>query len=259
MLNIHNIKHFTPPWVIAHRGYSQNFPENTLAAVQGALTAGVPMIEIDVMFSRDRRLVVIHDASLDRTTNGQGAVNDFTMAELKQLDAGSWFGSKFADERLPEISEVLDLVNGQTRLNIEIKADAYEPHHPPDAIERQIVDLVKQKNMQESVLVSSFEIDILVQVASMEDPPAIALISKTPASKRIVDICSHLKMFSWHPNQLMVTSRQVKRMHAAGLRVFPYNVDSFEDYKQMIDLKVDGVITNDPVLAGQWARMRNAA
>ena len=259
MLNIHNIKHFTPPWVIAHRGYSQNFPENTLAAVQAALTAGVPMIEIDVMFSRDRRLVVIHDASLDRTTNGQGAVNDFTMAELKQLDAGSWFGSKFADERLPEMSEVLDLVNGQAQLNIEIKADAYEPHHPPDAIERQIVDLVKQKNMQDSVLISSFEIDILVQIASMEDPPAIALISKTPASKRIVDICSHLKMFSWHPNQLMVTSRQVKRMHAAGLRVFPYNVDSFEDYKQMIDLKVDGVITNDPVLAGQWARMRNAA
>jgi len=259
MEKISNIKHFNPPWVIAHRGYSQNFPENTLAAVQAALTAGVPMIEIDVMFSRDRRLVVIHDAALERTTNGRGAVHDFTMEALKQLDAGSWFGSKYAEERLPELSEVLDLIDGRARLNIEIKADAYEHHHPPDAIEKQIVELVKQKNLQNSVLISSFEIDILVQIASLEDPPPIALISKTPASKRIVDICSQLKMFSWHPNQLIVTPRQVDRMHAAGLKVFPYNVKTFEDYAKMIDMKVDGVITDDPVLAYQWSRMRNAA
>ncbi|MGB5751174.1 MAG: glycerophosphodiester phosphodiesterase family protein [Desulfobacterales bacterium] len=259
MLNIHKVKYFNPPWVIAHRGYSQNFPENTLAAVQAALTAGVPMIEIDVMFSRDRKLVVIHDATLERTTNSRGAVNDVKMEALQQLDAGSWFNSKCAGEHLPELSEVLDLVNGQARLNIEIKADAYEHHHPPDAIERQIVKLVKQKNMQDSVLISSFEIDILVQIASMEDPPAIALISKTPTSKRIVEICKHLKVFSWHPDQRIVTPHQVDMLHAAGLKVFPYNVDTFEDYKQMIDLNVDGVITNDPVLAGQWARMRNAA
>lgn len=259
MVKLKNINRFNPPWVIAHRGDSQNFPENTLAAIQAAVAAGVPMIEIDVMFSHDRKLVVIHDATLERTTNGQGAVNDFSMEALKQLDAGSWFSSKFADERLPELYEVLDLVNGQARLNIEIKAQAYEHHHPPDAIEIQIVELLKQKNMQDSVLISSFEIDILVQIASQEDPPPIALISKTPASKRIVDICSQLKMFSWHPNQLIVTTHQVNRMHAAGLKVFPYNVKTFEEYAKMIDMKVDGVITDDPVLAYQWSRIRNAA
>jgi glycerophosphoryl diester phosphodiesterase len=259
MLNIRNIKHFTPPWVIAHRGYSQNFPENTLAAVQAAVTSGVPMIEIDVMFSRDRKLVVIHDATLERTTNGRGAVNDYTMERLKQLDAGSWFSSTQANEHLPELSEVLDLVNGQTRLNIEIKADAYEPHHPPDAVEKQIVELVKKKKMQDSVLISSFEIDILVQIASMQDPPPIALISNIPASKRIVDICTLLKVFSWHPNQLIVTPHQVNTMHAAGLKVFPYNVKTFKSYAKMMEMKVDGVITDDPVSAYQWSRMRNAA
>ena len=258
MVKLKNINRFNPPWVIAHRGYSQNFPENTLVAVQAALTAGVPMVEIDVMFSRDRKLVVIHDAALERTTNGQGAVNDLTIEELKQLDAGRWFNSKYADERLPELSEVLDLIDGQARLNIEIKADAYEHHHPPDAIEKQVVDLVKQKNLQDAVLISSFEIDILVQIASMEDPPAIALISKTPATKRIVAICKHLNVFSWHPDQRIATPHQVDMMHAAGLKVFPYNVDTFEDYQKMINMQVDGVITDDPVTADQWSRIPNA-
>lgn len=259
MVNIHKIRHFTPPWVVAHRGYRQKYPENTLAAFQAAVETGVPMIELDVMLSRDRKLVVIHDPFLERTTDGHGAVNDYTMEELKQLDAGSWFDAKFADQRLPELSEVLDLVNGRTYLNIEIKGQAYEPGHPADAIEKQVVELVKQKSMQDSVLISSFEIDILVQIASMEDPPAIALISKTPASNRIVEICTRLKVFSWHPDHLIVTLRQVDMMHAAGLKVFPYNVDTFEDYVKMIDMKVDGVITDDPMSAGHWSRNRNAA
>jgi len=259
MVNMHKIKHFNPSWIIAHRGYRQEYPENTLAAFQAAMAAGVSMIELDVMFSRDRRVVVIHDATLERTTDGHGAVNDYTMEELKQLDAGSWFDAKYADQRLPELSEVLDLVNGRTYLNIEIKGQAYEPGHPADAIEKQVVELAKQKNMQDSVLISSFEIDILAQIAAMEDPPPIALISKTPASKRIVDICTHLKMFSWHPNKLILTPHQANAMHAAGLKVFPYNVDTYEDFAKMVELKVDGVITDDPVSAGHWSRMRTAA
>ncbi len=245
-----NIK---PNWIIAHRGYRQKYPENTPAAFQAALEAGAPMVELDVMFSRDRKVVVIHDDTLARTTNGHGAVNDHTLEELKQLDAGSWFDARFADQRLPELSEVLDLVNGRACINIEIKAQAYEHHHPPDAIEKQVVALVKQKNMQDSVLLSSFEIDILVQIAALEEPPAIALISKTPVSRRIVEICNHLKVFSWHPDHLIVTPRQVDMMHAAGLKVFPYNVDTLEDYVKMMDMTADGVITDDPVSAAQWS------
>ena len=259
MVNINKINNFRPPWIIAHRGYRQKYPENTLAAFQGAVAAGVPMIELDVMLSRDRKPVVIHDSSLERTTNGSGAVSDYTMEALKQLDAGSWFDAEFADQRLPELSEVLDLANGRAYVNIEIKADAYEQHHPPDAVEKQVVAMVRKKNLQDSVLLSSFEIDILVQIASMEDPPAIALISRTPASKRIVEICSHLKVFSWHPDHLIVTPHQVDMMHAAGLKVFPYNVDTFEDYTKVIDMKVEGVITDDPPATGKWSRLRNAA
>ena len=259
MVKINNIKQFNPPWIIAHRGYSQKYPENTLAAFEAAAATGVPMIELDVRFSRDRRPVVIHDTTLERTTNGYGAVKDFTVAELKKLDAGSWFDPAYADQRVPELPEVLDPVGSRTRLNIEIKAQAYEPRHPPDAIEKQIVAMVKKKNLKDSVLISSFEIDFLVQIASMPDPPAIAYISHTPATRRILALCTHLKVFSWHPDYRIVTLKQVDMMHAAGIKVFPYNVNTFENYVQMMDMQVDGVITDDPVAAAQWSRMRNAA
>ena len=259
MLNTYRTKPILRPWIIAHRGYRKNFPENTLAALEAAATAGVQMIELDVMFSRDRRPVVIHDSTLERTTNGRGAVRDYTLDELKRLDAGSWFDEKFADQRLPELSEVLDLLKGRVYVNIEIKAEAYEPHHPPDAIERQIVAMVKKKNLQDSVLISSFELEFLVQIAAMENPPAIALISHTPITRRIVDLCAHLKIFSWHPHQRIATPHQVSLMQAAGFKVFPYNVDTLEDYTRMMDMKVEGVITDDPVAARQWSRLRNAA
>ena len=259
MQTIHTVNHLNPPRIIAHRGYSLKYPENTLAAFQAAVEAGAPMVELDVMLSRDRKPVVIHDATLARTTDGHGAVNDFTVADLKKLDAGSWFDKNYADQRLPELWEVLDLVGGRTNVNIEIKPEAYEHGHPPDAIEKQVVAMVRKKNLQDSVLISSFEIDFLVQIASMPDPPAIALISDAPASRRIVELCNHLKVFSWHPDCKIVTPRQVDTMHAAGIKVFPYNVNTSEDCARMVDMQVDGVITDDPVAAAQWSRIRSAA
>jgi glycerophosphoryl diester phosphodiesterase len=186
-------------------------------------------------------------------------VKDFRAADLKKLDAGSWFDPAYADQRIPELSEVLDQIGGRARLNIEIKAQAYENRHPPDAIEKQVVAMAKKKNLKDSVLISSFEIDFLVQIASLPDPPAIALISHVPSTRRIVELCTHLKVFSWHPDYRIVTQRQVETMHAAGIKVFPYNVNTYENYVQMMDMKVNGVITDDPVAAAQWSRIRSAA
>ena len=178
---------FAPPWIIAHRGFKKKYPENTLIAFQAAMDAGVPMIELDVTLSRDRKLVVIHDETLERTTNGHGSVHDHTLEELKQLDAGSWFHSDFADERLPELGEVLDLVDGRVITNIEIKSNAYEPHHPADAIEKQVVDLVKQKKALDEVLISSFNVDILRQISEMANRPPQALISSDPVDDHTIN------------------------------------------------------------------------
>jgi glycerophosphoryl diester phosphodiesterase len=259
MINIKSNKNFNTPWIIGHRGYHAKYPENTLAAFEAAIEAGVDMIELDVTLSRDRKVVVIHDAILDRTTNGKGPVADLTLAELKQLDAGSWFDWQFADQQIPGLFEVLDLVNDRAYVNIEIKSNAYESRHPPDAIEKQVVDLLRQKNHLPTCMISSFDVNILEQIAFMKNPPATAFISKKPADQNTVHMCTRLNVFSWHPDHRVVTRHQVEQMHAAGIRVFPYNVNAPADYTRMRNMKVDGVITNDPLQVGEWSKIRKAA
>jgi glycerophosphoryl diester phosphodiesterase len=258
MLKLKSNNNFKTPWIIGHRGYPVKYPENTLIAFQAAIAAGATMLELDVMFSRDRKLVVIHDDILERTTNGHGAVADFTMVELKRLDAGSWFDAAFADQQLPQLSEVLDLAGSRVYVNIEIKSNAYESHHPADAIEKQVVELLRQKNLLDTGMISSFSAKILEQIASMEEPPAIAFISDQAVGKNTVEMCSRLNVFSWHPDYKIVTPKQVDMMHADGIKVFPYNVNTLEDYIMMRDMKVDGVITDDPDVAGFWTGIKKA-
>jgi glycerophosphoryl diester phosphodiesterase len=259
MIDIKSNNNFKIPWIIGHRGYHAKYPENTIASFEAAIEAGATMIELDVMLSRDRKLVVIHDATLERTTNGHGSVADLTLTELKQLDAGSWVDTKFADQPIPELSEVLDQVNGRVYINIEIKSDAYEPRHPPDAIEKQVIKLLRHKNLLDTCMISSFDVNILEQVAFMKNPPAIAFISKKPATPKTVQMCTRLNTFSWHPDHRVVTRNQVEQMHEAGIRVFPYNVNTFEGYSRIRNMEVDGVITNDPELAGYWTGVKKAA
>ena len=108
--------------VIAHRGASSYAPENTLAAFDLALHMGCRHLELDVDFTRDGHIVVIHDETVDRTTNGTGPVGSHTLAELRALDAGSWFGPQFAGERIPMFAEVLERYHGRAHLHTEIKA-----------------------------------------------------------------------------------------------------------------------------------------
>ena len=136
---------------------------------------------------------------------------------------------------------------------------AYESHHPPDAIERQVVDLLRQKQLADSVIISSFNVKFLEQIASMKQAPAIAFISENPADEKTVQMCTRLKVFSWHPDHKIVTPAQVELMHARGIKVFPWTVNELEDFDAMQDLKVEGVITNDPMLAARWAGMNNAS
>lgn len=250
MNRLSEVRRFQPPWIIAHRGYRAKYPENTLSAFSAALEAGAAMIELDVTFSLDRRLVVIHDADLERTTNGHGPVSSLTLDELKHLDAGGWFHPRFAGERLPELAEVLDLTKGRAFIDIEIKSSAYEPDHPLDSIERQVVELVRQKEIQDHVLISSFEQDILQELFSMGNAPPLALNTMHPVDNYVLEICSRLKLFSLHPEQKAITQGQVKRIHKAGMRVFPYNVNTAAEFKRMLAMGVDGMITDDPFLAG---------
>ena len=254
-----NTEKFKLPWIIAHRGFRAKYPENTLISFQAALDVGATMIELDVTSSCDGKLVVMHDSTLDRTTNGHGQVNAHSLKELKQLDAGSWFNPVFAGQQVPELEEVFELVNGSALINIEIKYQAYNPCHPSYAIEQRVVELVNRKKAIDMVLISSFHENILEQIASMENAPAIALISRNRAEDSTLGLCKRLNIFSWHPDQQILSQEQVLLMHAEGIKVFPFNVDTPQDFKRVFDMNVDGVISNDPLWAIDWLSHNKAA
>jgi glycerophosphoryl diester phosphodiesterase len=245
MLSPVDITRFTRPLLIGHRGYPARFPENTLAAFEGAIQAGCDMIELDVTLSKDRKVVVIHDDTLDRTTTGKGLVRNHTLAEIKRLDAGSWFDGRFAAERVPELPEVMKLTAGRCLLNIEIKQSAFEADDPADAIERQVADLVKTSGAMDRVIVSSFDPRILLRIAAMKAPPAVGCISDHPADRNLLDLLLAMKAFSWHPNFTRLTRDQVGRMHASGLKVFPWTITTAEEAQKTLAMEVDGLICNE--------------
>ncbi|MBO8162935.1 MAG: glycerophosphodiester phosphodiesterase [Brevibacillus sp.] len=149
---------------MAHRGWSGAAPENTLAAIGLALDhPDVDAIEIDVQLSRDGVPVVIHDSTLDRTTNGSGLVMTHTYDELRRLDAGSWFAPKYAAERIPSLEEILVICRGKKRLNIELKqaANRYV------GLEEAVVSQIRRRCMQEQVIVTSFDQESVRRVKSL--------------------------------------------------------------------------------------------
>ena len=147
---------------MAHRGWSSRAPENTLAAIQlAAQEDRIDSIEMDVQLSKDGVPIIFHDFSVERTTNGTGLVKDFTFRELQQLDAGSWFSSRFKGERVPSLEEVfIELKGKQTMVNLEIKT-AGEMY---PGIENKVVSLIEQLRMEDVVTLTSFDHQVIYRV-----------------------------------------------------------------------------------------------
>ena len=253
MLTIQDLARTSRPLLIGHRGYPAKFPENTLASFEGAIQAGCDMIELDVTLSRDRKIVVIHDDKLNRTTNGKGPVREHTLEEIKRLDAGIWFDPRFSAERVPELREVLKLTGGRCMVNIEIKESAYEADYPGDSIEHQVVELVNTGGDGNRVIISSFDKRILQRIAAMAKPPALAFISDHPADRSVVDMMLAMKAFSFHPRFKVLTAEQVTSLHAAGLKVYPWTVNTRPDVEKLLAMGADGLIGNDIAVLARTA------
>lgn len=242
-----NLNSFPIPLLIAHRGVSARYPENTLAAFRAAIDTGAHMIELDVSLSKDRQLVVLHDETVDRTTNGSGAVNTLSLSQLSRLDAGSWFDPRFKTEKLPTLAQVLDAVKGCLLVNIEIKPEAFEAHGPADAVECQVLALVHEKQMGDAVLVSSFQWQLLNNLRKLDPTIALGLLSDRPLDNSLLHWYRQVEGFSWHPDYRVLTRPQVDTLHDLGARVFPYAVDGKIDARGMLALGVDGLILDDPM------------
>jgi len=241
-----NIDNLPTPLYIAHRGLSARYPETYKRQFEGAVDAGAQMIELDVSLSKDRKLVVIHDDTVDRTTNGTGPVNALTLETLRRLDAGSWFDPRFKGERLPTLAQVLDMAKGRVWVNVEIKPEAFDPNGPADAVERQVLDLVHEKKMIGDVLVSSFDWRVLEYLRQLDSTIAIGLLAEVPAGAPLLDWIDRVNAFSWHPDYRVLDRAQVETVHNLGVRVFPYTVKGRIDTQGLLAMGVDGLFVDQP-------------
>jgi glycerophosphoryl diester phosphodiesterase len=221
---------------IAHRGSSGTHPENTLAAFLAAENEGAQMCELDVQATRDGAVVVMHDETVDRTTNGHGAVAQLTLAEIQRLDAGAKFDAKFSGERIPTLDEVLNAVRGELGLNIEIKEGA---------VEREVCGLMRAHDALTTSMVSSFEWKALEAVRTIDPAIRIALLAeKNPAA--LLDAAVAMRAYAVNPRYDMVDAAFCREAHARGLQVLVWTVDAPAAMQILIDAGVDGIMTNYP-------------
>jgi glycerophosphoryl diester phosphodiesterase len=228
------------PWVIAHRGASGHAPENTISSFERAVQLGAGFIETDLQLTRDGRFVAIHDSVVDRTTNGHGAVHDFTLAELKKLDTGRWFDRQFIGEQIPTLEEILDFARKHDVVfYLEVKYDsALGMHHALAAA------LQEAQNAARTIVISF-------------DPGALASIQKLGPSIMLglivdewlegsVKLATEVGARQLCPRWDGVTKELVQAAHRADLRVATWTVNKAEEMKSAIDTGVDGIITDFP-------------
>ncbi len=232
------------PTIFAHRGVSAVAPENTLVAFQAALDQGVKAVEFDVQLSADQNVIVIHDDTVNRTTNGTGKVRELTLDQLKTLDAGSAFSADFAGERIPVVEEVFERFGSKLYLNIELKNYAT----PLDALPEKVAGLVRRYRLEEWVMFSSFNPVALNRTyRALPDTP-IGLLTLKGASGFLgrALFTRWLSPQAIHPHKDDVSEGFMLDQRRAGRRVNVWTVNELEEMKHLVDLGVDGIITDYP-------------
>lgn len=233
-----NSEPYRRPLIIAHRGASGVAPENTLAAVQKALDAGADIVEIDVHFSKDKKIIVMHDASVIRTTEGEKDLEQMTLEEIKSLDAGSWFSADYAGEQVPQLEEVLSLIQGQAILLIEIKKGRNGRY---EGLEQAVIDVVDSAQARDKVIIQSFEYETVQQVQQLA--PSIEVHQLVTAAGGLDE---YTGIAAINPYYRTLTHRFIRQAHERGLKVFTYTVNSEKEMKKCMRGRVDGIITNYP-------------
>jgi glycerophosphoryl diester phosphodiesterase len=228
--------------VVGHRGAMGHCPENTMVSFQRATEMGADLIELDVHLTRDGHLAVIHDETLERSTNGKGLVQSHTMAELKALDAGSWYGSAFAGQQIPTLDEVLAWASQRgVAVDIEIKnAPIYY-----EGIEQAVVEALDRAQMSERSIVISFDHPVVRRLKEIDSRVATGVLyAGRPVDP--VEMARSAHADALLPHWAYVTPDDVQRAHANGIGVAPWVSSDPRVLTQLIAAGVDGVGTNHP-------------
>lgn len=235
----------SPTRVIAHRGFSANAPENTLAAIRQAIDVGADMVEIDVTVSADGHVVVIHDDTLERTTDGHGRVANHTLDDLRALDAGSWFSPRFLGEPIPTLGEVLDLVRGRILLNIEIKSEAVALEGP-----RRVAQLVIERDMAEHVVVSSFAPAALESLRRSAPEIRTASLYNDDLHRGLTPgaIVDEVGATAFNVDHRTLSREMLASCREHRLPVSVYTVNDRARMQELVALGIDAIFTDRPDL-----------
>lgn len=235
------------PIIFAHRGASAYAPENTIAAFVLALDQGADAIELDAKLSADGQVVVMHDETVDRTTDGSGSVKSLTLADLQSLEAGSKFPPLFKSEKVPSLEQVFEAVGRKIFINVELSNYST----PKDDLVDKVIALVKKYNLEDRVLLSSYNLIALIQ--SRKLLPEVALGFLIYAGLGEIALRSRLVRFgpllALHSSFKDVTSYLIQSTHQAKSRIHAYTVNQPEQIQQLYRAGVDGIFTDDPLLA----------
>ena len=237
----------TPPYVIAHRGISSKAPENTLASFkQAASIPGVDMIELDVRLTKDEEVIVLHDRTLQRTTTGNGPVRNYSLEEIRRLDAGSWFHPMFAEQRIPTLAEVFQHVGNRLWIDVEIKSDRLH-RELPGLLEEKVLDVVNKCGMDDNVLFSSFDHQILSNIRRIKSSAVTGVLfdlfrdfGRLP-SKLAGRVGA--KVFKCATHEL--THKMLNDAHKHNIAVYVYTLNSVQGVQRMLDYGVDGILSNN--------------
>ncbi len=250
--------------VIAHRGVSGTAPENTRVAVRRAIEVGADMVEIDVGLTRDGHVVVLHDATLDRTTDGRGRLAEATLEQVRRLDAGAWFSPEFAGETVPTLAEVLDLVRGRILLNVEIKGEAVTDTAAGGVVDK-VLRLVRERRMESGVILSSFSPTALRHARRLDPGVRTASLynSEVHAGMGPLEVMTEVGASGFNLSSKQLTARILQLCHAHRRPVAVYTVNQEKQMRRLIEMGVDAIFTDHPerllrVLAERAEALRQA-
>ena len=232
---------------IAHRGFSGRYPENTILAFEKAIAEGVYGIENDVHYTKDGELVVIHDEKVDRTTDGVGYVRDYTLKELRKLDASYTHKGEFGVNPIPTLKEYFELLKGTGIVtNIELKTGKYE--YP--GIERNVYEMMMDMDMKDYVFYSSFNHYSIMRMKAIDPSVKCGFLEQS----WILGAGAYTKSYGvecWHPLYKTLTEETVKELKDNGIEINAWTVNEPDAVQSMIDLGIDSVINNYPDMVNQ--------
>lgn len=241
------IEQFPSPIIFAHRGDLAHAPENTLPSFQQALQKGADGVELDAKLTADGHVIVIHDPTLDRTTDGKGRVAASTLEVIRKLDAGAWFNEKFAGTKVPLLEEVFETVGRDKMINIELTNYA----SPRDGLVLKVSELIKRHNNQSQILFSSFFSSNL-KIAAQTLPAVPRGLLAMPG---LVGLWARSFGFMFgdyqalHPHISNASREQVQRAHRLKRRVHVWTANTPEEIVRLKEWGVDGIFTDDPQTA----------